>query len=102
MENILKKKIVNTAIVGQLKVSLRPRVRPLSPLVVHSRGEEKEGSGEESQEDSLDYSTEGTPAMVWRRVFDQLGKFLISGCGAPGEDKGAKVPKNERDHADHP
>ena len=70
--------------------------------MVHSRGEEKEGSGEESQEDSLDYSTEGTPAMVRRSGFDKLGKFLISGCGAPGEDKGAKVPKNERDHADHP
>ena len=71
--------------------------------MVHSRGEEKEGSREEeSQEDSLDYSTEGAPAMVRRSVFDKLGNFLISGRGAPGEDKGAKVPKNERDHADHP
>ena len=35
------------------------RARPLSPLVVHSRGEEDEGG-----EESLDYSTEETPAVV--------------------------------------
>ena len=36
------------------------RARPLSPLVVHSRGEEDEVGGEE---DSLDYSTEETPVV---------------------------------------
>ena len=35
------------------------RARPLSPLVVHSRGEEDEGG----EEDSLDYSTEETPVV---------------------------------------
>ena len=35
------------------------RARPLSPLVVHSRGEDDEGG-----EESLDYSTEETPAVV--------------------------------------
>ena len=39
------------------------RARPLSPLVVHSRGEEDEG-GEEGEEDSLDCSTEETPVQV--------------------------------------
>ena len=38
------------------------RARPLSPLVLHSRGEENE-RGEEGEENSLDYSTEETPVV---------------------------------------
>ena len=55
-----------------IEASSQLRARPLSPLVVHSRGEEGEDEGGEEEDgegDSSDYSTEETPVVRILKVF---------------------------------
>ena len=55
-----------------IEASAQLRARPLSPLVVHSRGGEDEGGEEEGEEDSLDYSTEETPVVRILKVLFEI------------------------------